>query len=82
MPNETNRSIVEKMVGCLVHFENKIRALKLQLMGKETRENWADTIIHKLKRLPIASDKAVQKIYKAVGDIVSGAHSTSKGLAA
>ena len=69
MPNETNISIVGKMSGCLVHFENKIRALKLQLMGKETRENWADLIIHKLKRLLIASDKTVQKIYKAVGGI-------------
>ena len=54
----------------------------VQLMGKETRENWADSIIHKLKRLLIASDKTVQKIYKAVGGIVSDAHSTNKGLAA
>ena len=51
-------------------------------MGKETRENWADSIIHKLKRLPIASDRTVQKIYKAVGGIFSDAHSTNKGLAA
>ena len=35
-------------------------------MGKDTKENWADTIIHKLKRLSIASDKTVQKIYEAV----------------
>ena len=82
MPDGTSRSKVGKMGGCLVHIENKVRALKLQLMGKDTMENWADTVIHKLKRLSIASDKTVQEIYEAVRGIVSDAHSVNKGLAA
>ena len=51
-------------------------------MGKYTRENWADTIIHKLKRLSIASDQTVQENYEAVRGIVSDAHSVNKGLVA
>ena len=64
------------MGGCLVHTENKVRALKLQLMGKDTKDNWADTIIHKLKRLSTASDKTVQDIYKAVSGVASDAQHT------
>ena len=75
MPDRTSRSKVGKMGGCLVHIENKVRALKLQLMGKDTKENWADTIIHKLKRLSTASDKTVQEIYKAA-EASSVTHST------
>ena len=62
MPDGTSRSKVVNMGGCLVHIENKVQALKLQLMGKDTRENWAGTIIHKLKRLSIALEKTVQEI--------------------
>ena len=51
-------------------------------MGKDTWENWADTISYKLKRLSIASDKTVQEIYKAAKGVVSDAHSVNKELAA
>ena len=55
-PDGTSRSKVGKIGGCLVHIEGKVRALKLQRMGEDTRLNWADTIIHKLNRLSIAID--------------------------
>ena len=51
-------------------------------MGKDTWENWADTISYKLKRLSIASDKTVQEILKAAKGVASDAHSVNKELAA
>ena len=80
MPDGTGRSKVGKMGRCLVYIENKIRVLKLQLMEKETRGNWADTIINKLKRLSIASDKTVQEIYEVARGVVSDIHSVNKGF--
>ena len=82
MPDGTRTSKVGKMGGCLVHIENKGRALKLSLIGKDARENCADIIMYKLKRLSITSGKTVQKIYEAVRGVVSDAHNVNKGLAA
>ena len=82
MPDGTRTSKVGKMGGCLVHIENKVRALKLSSMGKDTREIWANVIIYKLKRLSIASGKLVQKIYEAVSGVVSNADNVNKGLVA
>ena len=78
MPDRTSRSKVGKMGGCLVYIDNKVRALKLQLTGKDIRRNLEDTVIQKLKRLSIAT---VQEIYEAVKDVVSDAYSANKGLA-
>ena len=50
-------------------------------MGKDTRENWADTIIPKFKKLSIALDKTVQESYEAVRGVISNTYSVSKGLA-
>ena len=55
--------------------------MKLQLIGKDTRENWAGTIIPKLKKLSIALDKTVQESYEAVRGVISDTYSVSKGLA-
>ena len=82
MPDGTSRSKVGKIGGCLVHVENRVRALKLQKMGEETRVNWADTLIHQMTRLSKASGLTVKEIYAAVRAIVSDAHSVNKGLAA
>ena len=46
MPDGTSRAKVGKMGATLVKIEGKMRALKLQAMGNEQRDNWADTIIH------------------------------------
>ena len=77
MPDGTSRSKVGKMDGCLVYTDNQVQTLKLQLIGKDIRGNWEDTVIHKLKRLSIATG---QEIYKAVKDVVSDAYSANKGL--
>ena len=55
--------------------------MKLQLIGKDTRENWAGTIIPKLKKLSIALGKTVQESYEAVRGVISDAYSVSRGLA-
>lgn len=81
MPDGTSRSKVGKMGGCVVHIKGKVRALKLQKMGVDNRENWADTIVHKLERLATASNLSVKEIYEAVCGIVSDASSVNKGLA-
>ena len=81
VPDGTSRSKVGKMGGCLVHIEEKVRALKLQKLGKDTRENWADTIIHKLNRLSTASNLSMKEIYESVRGIVSDAYSVNKDLA-
>ena len=81
MPDGTSRSKVGKMGGCVVHIAGKVRALKLQKMGADTRENWADTIIHDLTRLATSSNMTVNQIYEAVCGIVSDAASVNKGLA-
>ena len=62
MSDGTSRAKVGKMGGCLVHIEGKIRALKIQKLGKDTRDNWAETIIFKLKRLAHASNKSIKGI--------------------
>ena len=82
MPDGTSRSKVGKMGGSLVHIEGRIRALKTQKMGSDTRENWATTIIQQLERLQHASGKDVKEIYKCIRGIVSDACSVNKGLAA
>ena len=64
-----------------MHIEGKVRALKLQKLGKDTRENWADTIIHKLNRLSTASNLSMTEIYESVRGIVSDTYSVNKGLA-
>ena len=66
MPDGTSRAKVGKMGATLVSIEGKMRALELQCMGNEQRENWADTIIHQLQRLSAASDESVADIYKSI----------------
>ena len=47
----------------------------------DTRENWADTIIHDFNRLAMSSTLSVNQIYKAVCGLVSDAASVNVGLA-
>ena len=58
MPDGTSRQKLGRIGASLVFIEGQVRALKCQLMGNETRDNWADTIIHNLKRLAVSSGKA------------------------
>ena len=58
------------MGGSLIHLEGKIRALKMQIMGKDTRENWVDTIIYQLEKLGQASDLSIKQIYECIRGIV------------
>ena len=51
MPDGTSRQRLGRVGASLVFIEGQVRALKCQLMGNETRENWADTLVHNLKRL-------------------------------
>ena len=73
MPDGTSRQKLGKMGASLVSVDGKMRALKTQWMGNETRENWADTIIYQLKRLSIASSTEIVDIYKTIVSIVSDA---------
>ena len=81
MPDGTSRAKVGKMGGALVHISGKVRALKMQIMGSDTRENWADTLIFKLERLAKASEHSVQELYESIRGLVSDAASVNKGLA-
>ena len=82
MPDGTSRAKVGKMGATLVSIEGKLRALKLQSMGNEKRENWADTIIHQIQRLAVASDESVGDIYRSICCLVSDSCKVNKGLAA
>jgi hypothetical protein len=82
MPDGTSRAKVGKMGATLVKIEGKMRALKLQGMGNEQRTNWADTIIHQLQKLSVASDKSVTDIYESICSLVSDSCNVNKGLAA
>ena len=48
MPDCTSIAKVGKMGASFVYIAGKVRALKMQIMGRDTRENWDDTIIFKL----------------------------------
>ena len=82
MPDGTSRAKVGKMGATLVSIEGKMRALKLQGMGNEQRENWADTIIHQIQRLSAASNESVEDIYRSICSLVSDSCKVNKGLAA
>ena len=82
MPDGTSRAKVGKMGATLVKIEGKMRALKLQCMGNEQRENWADTIIHQIQRLSVASNESTEDIYKSICSLVSDSCKVNKGLAA
>ena len=82
MPDGTSRAKVGKMGATLVKIEGKMRALKLQCMGNEQRENWADTIIHQIQRLSVASNESTEDIYRSICSLVSDSCKVNKGLAA
>ena len=82
MPDGTSRAKVGKMGATLISIEGKMRALKLQSMGNEQRDNWADTIIHQLQRLSCSSSESVADIYKSICCLVSDSCKVNKGLAA
>ena len=63
-------------------IEGQVRALKCQLMGNETCENCADTLVHNLKRLSVASGKDVIDIYLTIKAFVTDSCKVNKGLAA
>ena len=84
IPDGESISKFGKIDGCLVHIDNKVQTLKLQLMGKDARKNRADIIIHKLaihKRLLTTSDNSAVTIYKAVRGVSSNPHIVNTGLA-
>ena len=81
MPDGTSRAKIGKMGGALAHIAGKVRALKMQIMGKDNRDNWADTLIFKLQRLSEASNHTVQELYESIRGLVSDAASVNKGLA-
>ena len=66
----------------LVKIEGKMKALTLQAMGNEQRDNWADNIILQLERMSSASDISIKDIYKCMCSLVSDSCKVSKGLAA
>ena len=73
MSDGTSRAKVGKIGASVVHINNKVRALKMQIMGNDTRLNWVNTIIHQLERLATASDLSVSEIYKTIVGIISDA---------
>ena len=81
MPDGTSRAKVGKMGAPLMYIAGKVRVLKMQIMGRDTRENWADTIIFKLQRLSEASGKTIKDMYESIRGIVSDVASVNKGLA-
>ena len=56
IPDGTTRNKVGELAAMLVKVGNKMRAVKAQQIGKGDRVTWADTIVHMLKRLSVASD--------------------------
>ena len=82
MPDGTSRQRLGRIGASLVFIEGQVRALKAQLMGNETRENWADTIIHNLKRLSMSSGRDLIDIFKTINALISDSCKVNKGLAA
>ena len=82
MPDGTSRQKLGKIGASLVYIEGQVRALKCQLMGNETRENWADTLIHNLRRLAMASGKEVVDIFKTILSFISDKCKVNENLPA
>ena len=82
MPDGTSRQRLGRIGASLVFIEGQVRALKSQLMGNETRDNWADTLIHNLKRLSMSSGKDLVDIFKTIKALISDSCKVNKGLAA
>ena len=82
MPDGTSRQRLGRVGASLVFIEGQVRALKCQLMGNETRDNWADTLIHNLKRLSVASGKDLVDIFTTIQSFVTDSCKVNKGLAA
>ena len=61
-PDGTSRQKLGKIGASLVSVEGKMRSLKMQWIGNEKRENWADMIIFQLKGLAVASSSEVVDI--------------------
>ena len=81
MPDGHSHQTLGEIGASLVSVESKMCSLKMQWMGDEKRENWADMLIFQLKRLPVASSSEVVQIYKSILSIVSDAK-VNKGLGA
>ena len=71
IPDGTSRNKVGKIGGCMMVVGNKVRALKMQNMGNEKRDNWANTIIHLLDRLATASGSEVNELYKQIKGLIT-----------
>ena len=81
MPDGTSRQRLGRLGASLVFIEGQVRALKCQLLGNETRDNWADTIIHNLKRLSMSSGQDIIDIFKTIQALISDSCKVNKGLA-
>ena len=80
MPDGTRRQRFGKMGASSVEVGDMLRALKVQWMGNEKRENWADTVIHQLKRLTYASESEVKDIYMSICAVATHADMANKGI--
>ena len=82
MPDGTSRQGVGDIAACLVKTGDKFRALKSVQITKGTTNNWANAIIHMLKRLAIASNQDIMDIWQSVSAIISDLCKVNKTLAA
>ena len=81
MPEGTGRKIIGKVGGAVLQVGGKTRVLPFQMMGNETRENWAKFIDHVLTRMAVLSEIEKKELWGTVLLFISDQCKTNKGLA-
>ena len=80
MPDGTTRNKVGEIAAMLVRVGDKMRAVKAQQIGRGDRPTWADTIVHMLSRLSLASGTDVKALWRSVQSILSDLCDVNKKL--
>ena len=80
MPDGTTRNKVGEIAAMLIKVKDKMRAVKAQQIGKGDRKTWADTIVHMLSRLALASGTDVKAVWKSIRSILSDLCEVNKRL--
>ena len=81
IPDGTGRKVIGKVGGAMLQVGGRLRVLPFQIMGNETRENWARFIDHILTRMSVVSEIEKKELWYSVLLFISDQCKTNKGLA-
>ena len=81
IPDGTGQKIIGKVGGAMLQVGGKTRVLPFQIMGNETRQNWAHFLNHVLSRMAALSEIEKKELWGAVLLFISDQCKTNKGLA-